>query len=132
MRIILLSGNPHSGKTPTLNMVFNKLTTGMNPLPLRSPISNSSPNDFECRFMYQSPVTNKQEDVAIFSLGDWIYRITEAIFKYSTVDVLILAHSRCGSDSITFATNMAQFPQHCVIPKTTNNNSDCAAIVAKV
>jgi broad-specificity NMP kinase len=101
MKIILLSGAPNCGKTTTLNLVYDQMTSGMPSLPTKTRIGEN-PMDFECEFDY------KEKRVAIFTVGDYLYSITkpnlrEAVIKYSRVDVLILAHSTGGSTKNAFA-----------------------------
>jgi hypothetical protein len=126
MRIIILTGTGHSYKTTTLNLVYDALTQGMNPLPPKQPIQYGSPRDFECQFLYQG------KPVAIFSLGDTLYRVIDAIIRYAHVDVLILALSKKGGGVQRFENSISSCPNHYVHQKTSNNTQDCTAIVAKV
>jgi hypothetical protein len=125
MKIILLSGAPHSGKTTTLNLVYNQMTSGMPSLPTKTNPGGSS-RDFECVFVYRG------KQVAIFTMGDVLYRLTEAVIKYIHVDVLILAHSTGGSTRNTFAASVGKYPPHVVVQKTNNNQQDCATIISHV
>jgi tRNA uridine 5-carbamoylmethylation protein Kti12 len=126
MRIILLTGKPHSQKTTTLNMVYAQLTQGIKNPPPKQKIKNAPAADFECILSY------KGNSVAIFSLGDILYRVYEAIIKYSNVDVLIIAHSQGGNAKNSFSKVVGSFTQHCVIHKTTSNPNDCQNIISHI
>jgi len=125
MKIILLSGAPHSGKTTTLNMVYDQMTSGMSPLTVKTKLVGD-PNDFECDFVYQG------KQVAIFTMGDLLYCLTLAIIKYSQMDVLILAHHTGGPKWNDFVTNVMNCPHHIIVPKTINNQQDCATIISHI
>lgn len=141
MRIILLRGKKHTGKTPTLELVRDwlKQQNGVVEKPLKNPrlFINQGSNDFEANFYYCG------KDVAIYSLGDTFERIREAIFKYSETDVLILAHNTDAFkfDEITFGS------QHNIVSKnvaiganqaqqaqleTQANQKDCATICSLI
>jgi len=93
----------------------------------RQPIPDAPPYDFECTLKY------KGKKVAIFTLGDTLYRIYEAIIKYSDiVDVIILAHSTGGIGKNHLPNFMKMCQQHHAIPKTGNNNADCMNIINKI
>jgi hypothetical protein len=143
VKIILLTGNPRTGKTTTFNMVYDQLTQGMSPLPTKYKIKGGSANDFECTLMY------KRKDIAIFSMGDHLHRIYEAIIKYINKDVLIIAHSKGGYVMDKIPRNIARYRSpphslHCVINKTVsrnpnnnamniaNNTIDCQTIISNI
>ncbi len=87
MKIILLSGNPNTGKTSTLNLVYDELISlGGTILTAKSKLGGNQ-NDFECLLKFNSKV------VAIFSMGDYKYICYEAVAKYSNCDYLVLAYS---------------------------------------
>jgi nicotinamide riboside kinase len=130
MRIILLAGNDSTGKTTTINDVFDQITKGMTPPPVKTHIPDSCLYDFEATILYL------EKKVAFFSLGDILYRVEEAIIKYSHVDVLILAHNIGGPTKKWFADTIRKYPPHCVIDKTAANDADnaraCKDIIAKI
>lgn len=132
MKIILLTGRPNTGKTTTLNMVYNQLTQGMTNPPHKQIIQGGSANDFECVFQNNNTINNKT--VAIFSMGDILYMIYDAIIRYmNNSDVLIVAHSQGGyikDKLIQTITN--NNPPHCVIKKTANNANDCQNIINNI
>jgi hypothetical protein len=131
MRIILLTGQAHSGKTTTLNMVYANLTAGITNPPPKQPIQYGSPDDFECVVKYKNE-EGKFQDVAFFTLGDVLYRIQYAILKYSQADVLILAHRQNGNTMNAYAQEIKKYPQHHVVNKTNNNSNDCNTIIGYI
>ena len=129
MDISLLCGDPNSGKTTTMNLVYSdliakgativgpKMQTGENPL------------DFECILKYNGKL------IAIFSMGDYLHECWSAVIKYAYCDKLILAYSDKFTRSL--ATVVGHCHNHHVITKSrgnaaTNNPSDAAIIVAHV
>jgi hypothetical protein len=131
MRIILLTGAPHSQKTTTLNDVYAQLTIGVSNPPLKQPIQYGSSNDFECIVPYRN-TAGQMLNVAIFSLGDTLYRVQEAVVKYSLADVLILALNQNGNTKVAYAQRVQNCSQHKVVPKTGSNNTDCQTILGYI
>lgn len=91
MKIIMLKGPNNSGKTMTLNLVYDELVNNRQAkiIEPRTAISN---NDFSCLLEY------KGLKVAIFSMGDYVKDINSiwnAIKNYTnkSADVLIIANS---------------------------------------
>jgi hypothetical protein len=125
MRMIILSGDPGTGKTTTLNDVFVIIASEINPPPVKTPVGPGK--DFEAAVLY------KGKRVTIFSEGDTLYHIREAICKYAAqCDVLILAYSDkfkydYKPGLFDLAQQMAGDVQQCVIQKNANNNADNAA-----
>jgi len=132
MKIILLTGNHKTGKSTTFDVLYNMLTKCMKNPPVKQPIRTGSPEDFQCVIKY------KCKKIALYSHGDTLYLIHEAIIRYSEVDYLVLAFSLGGADYqqvLNFIVNNC--PQHTVINKTVSTNAanqvadnkiDCAAI----
>jgi len=130
MKIVLLAGNHSTGKTTTLNLVYDQLILGMKNPPPKAKIQFGSPSDFE-----SSPLLYNKKTVAIFSLGDILYRIYDAIIKYcGTVDVLIIACRTGGTEFNALVATVQGCPQHQVIYKTplANNNADCQTIINSI
>jgi hypothetical protein len=123
MKVIILSGEPKTGKSTTLNDVFDNIASRINPPPTKTPLD---PPDFEAIFPY------KRKVVAIYSEGDLLYLIKDAIHKYATqCDVLILAYSdRFKRDYkpalFDLARELAGDVQECVIRKMEANDTDNA------
>ena len=130
MKIIMLSGNQNTGKTTTLKLVYDQLAQNMPSPPQAQPIQGGDYGDFE-----SSPLRHNGKTVAIYSLGDTLYRIYEAIIKYcGTVDVFIVACST-GQNKANFnalVSYVQAYPQHCVISKTKNNDADCQGIIGNI
>jgi hypothetical protein len=127
MKIILLMGPPRSQKTTTLNMLYALLTQGLSNPPPKMLIQNIPAPDFECVIPYNG------KNVAIFSMGDILYRTYDAIIKYCPIaDVLIIAHSTSGNGKMRLFTSVNAYPQHYVVVKTTNNAADCQNIISKI
>jgi len=130
MKIILLSGNHSIGKTTTLNLVYDQLIQGMQNPPPKKKIQFGSPDDFE-----SSPLQYNGKTVAIYSLGDTLYRVYDAIIRYcGTVDVLIIACRTGRSEFDALVATVQGCPQHQVIHKTSRakNKADCQSIINSI
>lgn len=88
MKIVILHGKHNCGKTTTFNLLYDELIARgaeiivpKKDLPARK--------DFECILKY------KEKKVALFSLGDYMFAIGNAVGYYTKADcdVLIVAHS---------------------------------------
>ncbi|MDD2524072.1 MAG: zeta toxin family protein [Endomicrobiaceae bacterium] len=120
MQIILLSGKPHTGKTSTLNIVFDQLKPN-------TPKISLDGDDFKCVFQH----TNKKgitKNIAIYSIGDFIRNCIEAIIEYSglNVDILILAYSD-KRKKLNLHHMINKFQQHTVVTKTVNTQDNSIA-----
>jgi tRNA uridine 5-carbamoylmethylation protein Kti12 len=92
MKIILLSGKPHSGKSTALNLLCNKL--------LECDNWDITPNlDQE---LGECVLEHDGKTVAIVADGDTYHWLVEAIVKYAYCDVLVLAYSDKFARSPTF------------------------------
>lgn len=129
MKIVLLSGKPNTGKTTTLNLVYNSLLSSSAHILQPRSILGSNPNDFECILSYTGKV------VAIYSAGDLISDCYSAIVKYCYCDTLVLAYSDKFSNSL--AQLVSACPMHVVINKShgnpsTNNINDCSLVIQNI
>lgn len=91
MKIIMLKGPSDSGKTMTLNLVYDELVNNKQ-AKIIEPRTTISHNDFSCLLEY------KGLKVAIFSMGDYVKDVNgiwNVIKTYTnkSVDVLIIANS---------------------------------------
>jgi hypothetical protein len=137
MKIILLTGSPHCGKTSTMENVYEDLTKNMKNKPIKEPIPKTAQKDFQCQMTY------KNKKIAIFSAGDSLILILMAIFKYSEVDYLILPFSqgKKEGDKAKIIKNFIAVKQHTHInkmvckksasskDKETANKNDCKKII---
>jgi len=117
MKIIILAGNQGTGKSPTMEILYNFLTHDMKNKPIQNPI-NDSKKDFHCVFEY------KEKKVAIYSAGDTLILLFMAIFIYRDVDCLILPFSISKKgivdliDEIKNNKHDKMAPVYKIIPKT--------------
>lgn len=95
MKTIILSGANNTGKTKTLNIVYQELVKRHGNPTFHAPLKPK--NDFECVF----EIDNKK--IVIYSAGDFVKTIRHAVTKYRSVaDILIIPNSnfRQGSFAI--------------------------------
>ncbi|MDW5419272.1 hypothetical protein R6242_22115 [Iodobacter sp. CM08] len=77
MDMILLFGDPNSGKTTTMNLVYSDLIAkGATVVEPKMQVGGN-PLDFECVLKYQEKL------IAIFSMGDYLHECYSAIIKYA-------------------------------------------------
>lgn len=110
MKVILLSGAPSSGKTTTLNKVYDELI-GLGAIPLRPKKQlGGNPNDFECVLTYMA------KQIAIFTMGDFAIEVIHAMSFYEGMgcDVLIVANS----NKTTPIKRLNRYPSNAHIRKT--------------
>lgn len=118
MRVIILRGNGDSGKSTTLNLVFDELTTSRyvarsSP---KTPIGNPINRDFEA----EVTLTDKRI-IAFYTMGDYdVKYIKTAIkrFHESKIDVLIIASNSNLFTHFDFI--ITNFP-HNIVSKTVSN-----------
>jgi len=125
MKIILLSGDKHCGKTTTLTMVYDTLTKGMNQKPNVNCIKPKK--DFHCSFTYKK----KNKEVAIVTFGDVLYLFIEMIIFYCTVDYLIIAFSKGGIIKSKVLNFFRKCKQHTCFDKTVSKIGTTKAIKDK-
>ena len=111
MKIIVLDGKSHSGKTTTLTDVFNQIA----PKGTRK-IQGNSDKDFEAVFSY------KNKKIALCTGGDTIKYI-------GGIDGLIIARNneKKNSPGEFFLADEIQ-----IVHKTKNNQKDAQAIINKI
>jgi len=126
MKIILLSGKPHSGKTGTLNKLYDELISDKYSVICPKEPVGGDPRDFEC--VLQQP--GKKKTVAFYTMGDILWLCHEAIIKYAGTDVLILAYSDKFSDALNVT--IKQYDPHVVIEKTTPPDADCEKLIKDI
>ena len=118
MKIIVLFGDHHTGKTKTLNDVFKQLPNKANIK------SNPSPylpqNDNEYTFDYNGKY------VALVTAGDRRNFIKNIISKYKSVDVLVIAYNK---QLPTIYSNIFEADEIYIVQKTNSNQNDCNKII---
>lgn len=78
MKIIVLQGLPNTGKTETLNLVYQILTPNpQNVISWRS--INPNTRDFEAVFLYHG------QRIGIYTEGDYSNRLANAIWRYAEI-----------------------------------------------
>ncbi len=118
MRVIILRGNGDSGKSTTLNMVYDELTTSryVASVSFKRTIGNSINSDFEAEV-----VLTDTRVIAFYTMGDYdVKYIIRAIknFKESKVDILIIASNNNLFTHFNFV--ISNFPYN-LVNKTTSN-----------
>ena len=135
MRIILLSGETKTGKTATFLELYEIMKPDMKNLNDKQGIIKNNHRDFQCDFLY------KDRKIALYSLGDIMYLIYEAMIKYSEFDYLVLAHNNSGKEMSRIADAIDKYPQHTLIKKTVSKNvqnqkddnlKDCKRIITAI
>ncbi len=122
MKIIMLSGSSSSGKTTTLNLVYDQLYNWGAKINIQKKQLGGNPNDFECELHYQT------QRVAIFTMGDYSNRVTDAMSIYSQLgcDVLICA---CNDKFVRPYSAINNYPNSIVFNKTAVNSADVTSII---
>jgi len=128
MKIILLSGKPNTGKTTTLNLLYDKITQNgtKNIIAKKEEFKYPAIKDFECIVSYNSKKT------AIFSMGDVYGTFIEVIIKYANCDILVLAYSERFVKKLDEV--IKKYDYHCVIRKTSSKKDEdvCEEIIAEL
>ncbi|MDR1107707.1 MAG: hypothetical protein LBL19_01600 [Spirochaetaceae bacterium] len=126
MKIIMLTGPAQSGKTTTLNLLYDKITDkgSKNVLACKSVLGNPAVNDFKCVVSY------KDKKVAMYTMGDYYKAMIEAIIEFANCDVLVLAYNNGFAAKLDEFTG--SFQHHRVIQKTGSNGNDVEAILSEI
>ena len=112
MKIIALKGPGTTGKSTTLNLVYDDLIKlGAKILVSKTVLGNPKHRDFECVLEYLS------KKVAFYTMGDYSGYTIEAIDKYNKglCDVLIIA---TNDKFVKPTAKILKFPSNVIIPKT--------------
>ena len=113
MKIIILYGDHHSGKTQTLNDVFISLQNKTNVVARKS--KHLPKNDIEYTFDYNG------KHIALESAGDCREFVRKTINKYHNtipVDVLIIAYNQ---QMKTIYSNILEADEIHIVHKSNNN-----------
>ena len=136
MKIIALKGGDSTGKSSTLNLVYDDLLfSGATIINLKKGLGNAAQKDFECILIHSS------NQLAFYTMGDYAKKTVEAIKKYHLlgVDILIVA----TNDKFVIPTvEILKYPNVILTktvasPKNKANNLaanqlDCAIILASI
>jgi len=126
MKIILLSGEPNTGKTTTLNLLYDKITQNgvKNIIDEKEVLGNPVQNDFQCVLSFN----NKK--IAIYSMGDYYGAFIEPLIKYANCDVLVLAYNERFAKKLDEIIEKCDY--HCVIRKSSSNEDDREKIISEL
>ncbi|MCL2127417.1 MAG: hypothetical protein FWH38_04110 [Treponema sp.] len=126
MKIIMLAGEPNTGKTTTLNLLYNQLTDNgrKNIVKKRKRIGNEGKGDFQC------VVGCGGKSAAIFSKGDVLSGITNAILQYAHCDILILAYNTCFSAKLDEA--VRESGRHRIIRKIAPTDGEQDRVIGEI
>ena len=119
MKVIMLSGPSSSGKTTTLNDLYDALAEpdGKNIIRPKTPLGNN-PKDFECVLAHEG------KKVALFSMGDIVREVFHAMSFYEGMgcDVLVCV---CNDRFTTPKYRLSRYPgSPQPVPKSTADISD--------
>lgn len=129
MDIILLSGNSNSGKTTTMNVVYEELIS-KGATVVRSKVQvGGNVRDFECVVKYKGKL------VAMYSMGDYLMHCCFAAVRYASCDKLVLAYNNRFKQDL--AAIVASCQNHSVIRKSggnpaSSNQKDAAAVISRI
>ncbi|MCI3939371.1 hypothetical protein MQX03_19525 [Chryseobacterium aahli] len=118
MRVIILRGAGDSGKSTTLNLVFEELISSRytRTISYQTPIGNPINRDFEAEV-----ILTDNRIIAFYTMGDYDKKyIVKAIeeFRNKKIDVLIMASNQNLNTHFDFVVN--NFP-HIIVNKTVSN-----------
>ncbi|MDR1802478.1 MAG: hypothetical protein LBQ94_02625 [Treponema sp.] len=128
MKIIIIAGDSHTGKSTTISKNFRDWLLRQN--------AKETEKTLEDHIEYEGVFQYKGKTIALHSRGDVYRLIVFAIVKYTHLDVLVLA----GNTSKKYIANLVEKiranENHCVISKkeaTDKDNSDvCNEIIAEL
>lgn len=122
--IILLSGRPNTGKTSTINLVYEEfIKQGASVVKEKKQLGNNE-MDFESVLQYQNKL------IAIYSMGDYYRCCRSALKKYAKCDFLILAYSDKFKWNLKNA--IAKNPRNYIINKTIDNTNEAQKTLANL
>jgi hypothetical protein len=111
MKIIMLSGKHNSGKSTTLNLVYDKMEPNIETIiEPKKVLGNPIYKDFECIVKYN----NKK--VAFYTMGDFSGLLIDAFKKYDNLNCCILICA-CSTKFSTPYREITNY-QHNVVKKT--------------
>lgn len=132
MRVIILRGSGNSGKSTTLNLVFDELTSSryIREISYQRSIGNHINRDFEAEV-----ILTDHRIIAFYTMGDYDKKyIVKAIegFRDKKIDVLIMASNHNLNTHFDFV--VSNFP-HTIVNKTVSDpvvdSSNLSSIIKK-
>jgi hypothetical protein len=84
MRLIVLTGASNSGKTGTLNLVYDYLISKQGWKSTNKELLGGNPNDFS------DIIVSGKRKIAFYTMGDYSRKVRDAISNYNTLDCDIL------------------------------------------
>ena len=129
MDIIVLSGNPNSGKTTTMNVVYDELISKGATVVHKKVQVGGNAMDFECVVNYKGKL------VAMCSMGDYLMHCCFAAVRYAYCEKLILAYNNRFKQD--FAAVAADCQNHTVVKKSggdsdSSNQKDAAIVISRL
>lgn len=136
MKIVALKGGDSTGKSSTLNLVYDDLVgSGATIINPKVVLGNPAQKDFECVLLYSS------KQIAFYTMGDYAKNTIASIKKYNLlcVDILILA---TNDKFVTPTVEIVKYP-NVILPKTLAspknkannliaNQGDCLIILGNI
>lgn len=137
MKLILLVGKSHTGKTTTLNYLYDEMCSKHARVVVPKTSLSGHEEDFECILEWTQG--SRKVKVGIFTMGDYYRKCITAAREYSNkVDVLVLAYSDKFSSGYP---NIVEPYLNHIIPKTVastplaqndSNYKDVSRIISKL
>jgi hypothetical protein len=118
MSIILLSGQPNTGKTTTINLVYDELIRQGALVKKKKKQLGNNKMDFECVLEYQNKI------IAIYSMGDDHRLCERAVKTYRNCNFLILAYSAKKTSQCKLYNATAKDTMNLIINKTVDNTDE--------
>lgn len=135
MKVIMLTGPANSGKTTTLNLVYDSLMSLPGAQQVRQKRQlGGNPNDFEC-VIHVALIPNALPlNIAFYTMGDYAIEVSCAMAYYDGmgVDRLIVANSNFvrPQDRLSLYSNSVNLPKTVdSLNQNAANASDCGRII---
>ena len=126
MPIILLSGRPNTGKTTTINLVYEKLRELKASIIKEKKQLGNNEMDFKAVLQHQNKI------IAIYSMGDNHRFCERAVKTYNNCDFLILAYSAKITSKCKLYNIIAKDSKNCIIDKTIDNTDESHRAIANL
>jgi tRNA uridine 5-carbamoylmethylation protein Kti12 len=124
MKIIIITGSSHTGKSTTVSKNFRDWLISQGAKEIEK--TQQTPREYEGVFQY------KGKTIALHSPGDAYFLIVFAIVKYTHLDVLVLT----GKISVKAIAKLVEVikanKNHCVIEKKEATDKDNSRVCDKI